>query len=102
MREIDEFVRYSMLFSVYKPLFQGKQLMYLEAVLEQDNSFSEIASAMNVSRQAVFENVKIACKKLDFYEQKLKILNTINRLKQLKKNFSEKLLDEIILDMEGS
>lgn len=66
MREIDEFVRYSMLFSVYKPLFQGKQHVFRSSFRNKIIHFSEIASAMNVSRQAVFENVKIACKKLVF------------------------------------
>lgn len=35
---------------------------YVFKEVEQDNSFSEIASAMNVSRQAVFENVKLLVK----------------------------------------
>lgn len=44
MKEIEEFVKYSNLFETYKPLFSGKQRLYLEAFLEEDNSFTEIAN----------------------------------------------------------
>lgn len=102
MREIDEFLRYSMLFGVYKSLFTEKQKKYLEAVFEDDNSFSEVASAMNVTRQAVFENVKSACKKLDDYEKKLNLLEILIQLKKLKEKYRPELLDKIINDMEGN
>lgn len=106
MKEIDDFVRYSILFSVYKSLFSGKQKIYLEAFLEEDNSFSEIAQALNVSRQAVFDNIKKACKKLDFYEENLNILEIekeyLVKLKKLKKEFTIENLDKLISELEGT
>lgn len=106
MKEVEEFVKYSNLFETYKPLFSGKQKMYLEAFLEEDNSFSEIAQAMNVSRQAVFDNIRKACKKLDYYEKELSIIksneNMLNMLKDLKENFSIKYLNKLINELEGN
>lgn len=106
MKEIEEFVKYSNLFETYKPLFSGKQRLYLEAFLEEDNSFTEIANAMNVSRQAVFDNIRRACKKLDFYEKNLKILEnrekTLDILKKIYFNFDKKYLKELIQELEGN
>lgn len=106
MKEIDNFIKYSTLFSIYKSLFSGKQKMYLEAFLEEDNSFTEIAQALQVSRQAVFDNIKRACKKLDFYEKHLNILENemkyIENLKGLKKEFTIDNLDRLINELEGN
>lgn len=106
MKEIEEFVKYSNLFEAYKSLFSGKQKLYLEAFLEEDNSFTEIASAMNISRQAVFDNIRKACKKLDYYEENLGIVksneNMINMLKDLRENFSIEYLNKIINQLEGN
>ena len=106
MKKIDDSVRYSILFSVYKSLFSGKQKIYLEAFLEEDNSFSEIAQALNVTRQAVFDNIKKACKKLDFYEENLNILESekeyLVKLKKLKKEFTIENLDKLISELEGT
>ena len=80
--------------------------MYLEAFLEEDNSFTEIASAMNISRQAVFDNIRKACKKLDYYEENLGIVksneNMINMLKDLRENFSIEYLNKLINQLEGN
>ena len=106
MKEIEEFVKYSNLFEAYKSLFSGKQKLYLEAFLEEDNSFTEIASAMNISRQAVFDNIRKACKKLDYYEENLGIVksneNMINMLKDLREHFSIEYLNKLINQLEGN
>ena len=106
MKEIEEFLKYADLFETYRYLLSDKQRIYLEAFLEEDNSFAEIATAMNISRQAVFDNIRKACKKLEYYEENLKILENkkkyIYNLKFLKNNFDKKVLDKIIEEIEGS
>ncbi|VWL85487.1 YlxM family DNA-binding protein [Oceanivirga miroungae] len=105
MREIDEFLKYSNLFNIYKDLLSNKQKEYMSAFFEEDNSFSEIAEALNISRQAVFENIKKGCIKLDFFEEKLGILKKeeeyINMLEDLDKNFSRENLTKIISKVKG-
>lgn len=91
---------------VYKPLLSEKQQIYLDAFLEEDNSFVEIAEAMEVSRQAVFDNIKKACKKLEYYESMLNILKMqdsyLQNLIELRENFSKDKLEKLITEMEGS
>ncbi len=104
MKEIEEYIKYSILFIYYKELFSEKQKKYLSAYLEEDNSLTEIAQAFNVSRQAVFDNIKRGCKQLDKYEKLLGIMekeeNMIMNLKWLRDNFSKENLDKIIMECE--
>ncbi|WP_067140896.1 DNA-binding protein [Oceanivirga salmonicida] len=105
MKEIEEFLKYSELFSIYKDLFSAKQQKYMSAFFEEDNSFTEISNALNISRQAVFENIKRSCTKLDEYELKLGILKKekeyISNLEKLNENFTKKYLEKIIKDLKG-
>ena len=100
MDKIDDFIRYSVLFLYYKNLFSEKQRLYLELYLEENNSLTEIAEGFNVTRQAVFDNIKRGFKQLDEYEKKLEIYKKEKELKikleGLKENFSMKKLEEII------
>jgi predicted DNA-binding protein YlxM (UPF0122 family) len=100
MDKIDDFIRYSVLFLYYKNLFSEKQRLYLELYLEENNSLTEIAEGFNVTRQAVFDNIKRGFKQLDEYEKKLEIFKKEKELKMklegLKENFSMKKLEEII------
>lgn len=100
MDKIDDFIRYSVLFLYYKNLFSEKQRLYLELYLEENNSLTEIAEEFNVTRQAVFDNIKRGFKQLDEYEKKLEIFKKEKELKMklegLKENFSMKKLEEII------
>jgi predicted DNA-binding protein YlxM (UPF0122 family) len=41
----------------------------LELYLEENNSLTEIAEGFNVTRQAVFDNIKRGFKQLDEYEK---------------------------------
>ena len=100
MDKIDDFIRYSVLFLYYKNFFSEKQRLYLELYLEENNSLTEIAEGFNVTRQAVFDNIKRGFKQLDEYEKKLEIFKKEKELKikleGLKENFSMKKLEEII------
>ncbi len=97
-------IKYSILFSYYKSLFSEKQKQYLEAYFEEDNSLSEIAEAFNITRQAVFDNIKRGCKQLDEYEEKLNIFKKEKELKEklieLQNDFSKKKLEKIISDFD--
>ncbi|CAM3520715.1 DNA-binding protein [Pseudostreptobacillus hongkongensis] len=104
MKEIEEYIRYSTLFIYYKNLFSDKQKKYLEAYLEEDNTITEIAEAFNVTRQAVFDNIKRGCKQLEKYEDLLGIMSRDERylesLNKLKKNLSIENLNKLIEEFE--
>ena len=106
MDKLDDFLKYSVLFSYYSELFPKKKREYLELYLEENSSLSEIAEQCGVTRQAVFDNIKKACKKLDFYEENLNILESekeyLVKLKKLKKEFTIENLDKLISELEGT
>ena len=98
MDKLDDFLKYSVLFSYYGELFPKKKKQYLELYLEENSSLSEIAE------QAVFDNIKKGVKKLDEYESKLRIFEKERELKKkleyLKENFTKENLEKILEDFE--
>ena len=55
---LDEFIEIANLLEIYSPLLSEKQREYLEDISSNDLSISEIAKNNNVSRQAIFDNIK--------------------------------------------
>ena len=104
MDKLDDFLKYSVLFLFYLELFSRKQKEYLELYLEENSSLSEIAEEYNVTRQAVFENIKRGFRQLDEYEEKLGIFKREKELKEklekLKNNFTRENLEKIIKDFD--
>lgn len=85
---------YLTLYSYYKELFTDIQKEYFELYFYMDMSLSEISLEKNVSRNAVFLQLKKICLKLDEYEKKLS-LNKKNQelLKEINKQEKEKNID---------
>ena len=100
---LDEFIEIANLLEIYSPLLSEKQREYLEDHFENDLSISEIAKNNNVSRQAIFDNIKRGVALLYEYENKLnfhKIKQDIReKLIDLKENFTEEKLKNIIEDL---
>jgi predicted DNA-binding protein YlxM (UPF0122 family) len=59
------------LFEFYSTLLTEKQMNYMELYYANDFSLGEIAEEFNVSRQAVYDNIKRTEKILEDYERKL-------------------------------
>ena len=104
MDKLEDFLKYSVLFSYYGELFPKKKRQYLELYLEENSSLSEIAEQCGVTRQAVFDNIKKGVQKLDEYESKLGIFEKEKELKgkleYLRKNFTMENLEKIIEDFD--
>ena len=66
--EIEKNERINSLFEFYQPLLTEKQNQYLELYYADDFSLGEIAENFNVSRQAVYDNIKRTEKILEAYE----------------------------------
>ena len=100
MMEFDEFLEVSTLLDYYKNLLSDKQREYLINHFEDDLSLSEIAKNNDVSRQAVYDNIKRGIKLLKDYEEKLgfheKEKQVYQELLELKKDFKIEKLDDII------
>lgn len=69
--EIEKTNRMNALFEFYSTLLTEKQMNYMEMYYADDFSLGEIAEEYQVSRQAVYDNVKRTGKILEDYEKKL-------------------------------
>ncbi|HEM5997959.1 TPA: putative DNA-binding protein [Streptococcus suis] len=69
--EIEKTNRMNALFEFYAALLTDKQMNYIELYYADDYSLAEIAEEFNVSRQAVYDNIKRTEKLLEDYEMKL-------------------------------
>lgn len=67
--------RVILLMDCYRSLMTDKQNEYLSLYYEEDWSLSEIADSLNVSRNAVYDNLKRAVNILEKYEEKLQLLS---------------------------
>lgn len=90
----------SILLDYYRSLLSDRQKEYLLEHFEEDLSLTEIGKKYSVSRQAVYDNIKRGIKILRDYEKKIgfykRDLELLSQLKELKKDFTMKKLDEII------
>ena len=97
---LDKFVEIANLFEIYSSLLSEKQKEYLEDHFENDLSLSEIAKNNNVSRQAIYDNIKRGIALLYYYEDKLKFYqikkNIREELMNLKENYTKEKLEKII------
>ena len=64
-------LRMNYLFDFYQSLLTKKQRNYLELFYLQDYSLSEIADTFEVSRQAVYDNIRRTGDLVEDYETKL-------------------------------
>src|SRR5699024_772652 len=64
-------IRMNYLFDFYQALLTDKQRNYLELFYLQDYSLSEIADTFDVSRQAVYDNIRRTGDLVEDYEMKL-------------------------------
>lgn len=71
MVAIEKTNRINALFDFYEPLLTEKQMTYIALYYRDDYSLGEIAENFEVSRQAVYDNIKRTEKILEEYEKKL-------------------------------
>jgi len=80
---MEEFVYYNDLFDIYGGLLTDKEQEAFKDYYQEDLSLSEIADNKNISRSAVQKMVKTVLEKLNYYEEKLHILNRNKKLRDL-------------------
>ena len=103
--ELNDFFETSILLWYYKNILSEKQREYMIDHFEMDYSLSEIAKKHNISRQAVYDNIKRGIAILKEYEEKLgfykRDMEMKKELEDLKESYSDKRLTEIIQRLEG-
>ncbi len=68
---VEDKIRYGILFDYYEKLLTDKQKEYFKMSYFLDYTLQEIALEFNISRNAVFDQIKKTISLLDFYEEKL-------------------------------
>ena len=100
---IEKTNRMNALFEFYSTLLTEKQMNYMELYYADDFSLGEIAEEYEVSRQAVYDNIKRTSKILEDYEKKLHLFSNyivreqlLEKMKTYVKETYPK--DEVLLD----
>lgn len=85
------------LFALYQELFTDNQKELFTAYYFDDNSLQEIATNLNISRNAIYSQLKRIENQLELYEQKLHLKEYYDNLnKLLDSNLTkEQLINEI-------
>lgn len=84
------------LFDYYGKLLTDKQRDYFIEYYIENLSLSEIAENYNVSRNAVFKQIKEAENKLRFYENNLNLLDNSIKISKLLENIKDERIKEDI------
>ncbi|MFC0524111.1 putative DNA-binding protein [Pontibacillus salicampi] len=82
---LEKTTRMNYLFDFYQELLTDKQRSYMEYYYLEDYSLGEISEAFDVSRQAVYDNIKRTEAMLEEYEGKLNLYNRFRERQQLLK-----------------
>ncbi|WP_420842480.1 putative DNA-binding protein [Halalkalibacter alkaliphilus] len=94
------------LFDFYQSLLTQKQRKYMSLYYLDDFSLGEIAEEFEVSRQAVYDNIKRTEAMLEDYEKKLMLLSKFEKrtelLTQMKSAVEENATPEEIMSLLDS
>ncbi len=101
MEQLQEKIRYHQLYDIYGALLTDKQRAYFSYYYFDDYSLSEIAKIMDVSRNAVHEQLKTVTGFLDYYEEKLHILKRRDKRQQLLRSASGQLTKNQLVELLG-
>ncbi|SUK15104.1 signal recognition particle associated protein [Staphylococcus agnetis] len=76
-------IRMNYLFDFYQSLLTEKQRNYLRLFYLEDYALSEIAETFDVSRQAVYDNIRRTGDLVEDYEEKLGLYRRFTRRQEL-------------------
>jgi predicted DNA-binding protein YlxM (UPF0122 family) len=108
---LEKVLRVNALYDFYQPLLTPKQQEYLNLYYLNDFSLGEIAERNQVTRQAVYDNLKRAESALEAFEEKLGLfrkykvrLSLISKMRDLADHLNSeerKQLDSFIDELEN-
>ena len=93
---MEENIYITQLFDYYGKLLTDKQRQYFTDYYIENLSLSEIAENFDVSRNAVFKQIKEAENKLKFYEENLNLLENSIKISKLLENIKDERIKEQI------
>ncbi|RXI98035.1 putative DNA-binding protein [Anaerobacillus alkaliphilus] len=103
---LEKTLRMNYLYDFYQSLLTTKQRQYMQLYYLDDWSLGEIAEEFEVSRQAVYDNIKRTENMLEEYEEKLSLFSKFeeraNLIKNLKTAIEKDATAELILEIVDS
>jgi uncharacterized protein len=88
---LDKTTRINYLLDFYQALLTPKQRNYMEMYYLEDYSLGEISEEANVSRQAVYDNIKRTETMLESYEEKLHLYDKFEKRMKLIQKIDEEI-----------
>ena len=98
--DLERTMRMNYLYDFYQSLLTEKQQKYIELYYLEDFQFSEIAEEMNVTRQAVYDNLKRSRDMLEQYEETLGMYKNFNKRLDLYAKLKKQLGSNITEDVK--
>ncbi|WP_010649367.1 putative DNA-binding protein [Oceanobacillus massiliensis] len=96
---LEKTTRINYLFDFYQALLTPKQRNYMEMYYLEDYSLGEISELFQVSRQAVYDNIKRTEAMLETYEEKLHLYSKFEQRASLIDQIEKTVSDKAVLDM---
>ncbi|WP_338452024.1 putative DNA-binding protein [Niallia oryzisoli] len=93
---LEKTTRMNYLYDFYQSLLTPKQRSYMALYYLDDFSLGEIAEEYNVSRQAVYDNIKRTETMLEEYEEKLLLFNKFQERTKLIEEMRNTLKEETL------
>lgn len=91
---LEKTTRMNFLFDFYQALLTEKQRSYMELYYLDDHSLGEIAESYEVSRQAVYDNIRRTEAMLEEYEDKLRLLEKFQQRQRILQELTDAIKDE--------
>jgi uncharacterized protein len=91
---LEKTTRMNYLYDFYQALLTPKQRSYMSLYYLDDYSLGEIAEQYEVSRQAVYDNIKRTEAMLEEYEKKLSLFQKFQKRKQLMNQLKDYVLQK--------
>lgn len=87
-------------YDYYNQLLDDKERQYFEYYYFDNMSLQEISENNNVSRNAVHKQLKKVKEKLEYYEDKLNLIEKSNKLKSIINSVSDETLKQALIDID--
>lgn len=94
---LEKTTRINFLLDFYQALLTPKQRSYMELYYLEDYSLGEISDTFDVSRQAVYDNIKRTEKMLESYEERLKLYEKFLKRQAIIRSLEEKVTNQALM-----
>ncbi|HIV75856.1 MAG TPA: putative DNA-binding protein [Candidatus Pseudogracilibacillus intestinigallinarum] len=98
---LEKTTKMNMLYDFYQTLLTDKQREYMELYYYEDYSLGEIATETNVSRQAIYDNIKRTEQILMNYEEKLQLYEKFLQREALLVELAQQLTEANVAQLQS-